>query len=348
MDGRHPAARLSADGRSLKIVEEHADLVRTVFRRYLELGKVRLLAEQLERNNLRVPARVLSTGKHIGGSPLTRGQIYKLLSNPAYIGEVHHRGQIYQGKHTAIIDHATWDAVQAKLRDNAQGTQRYGTAKARCLLAGKLFDDAGEPFVASHASKGKIRYRYYVSRKLQFDAAAKDGDGLRVPALELEKAVALRLAQSVSDPLRLAAELAIAPKPEELQKAFQAADKLSGKLRDRDFSAVNSLVERIVIGGGSVRISVATEALSEALELPSLTSDHVALDLDVPFRLSRRGSALRIIAADGRVVSSEFGDPALIALLLKARRLWDRLQRERLTLRSFPTLKPSATLGSRS
>lgn len=330
--GGIPPLGYEPDGRSLKIVEEHAELVRTVFRRYLETGNVRLLGEQFEREKRRSPTRVLSTGKRIGGTPLTRGQIYKLLSNPVYVGEVHHRGQVYQGKHSAIIDRATWEAVKEQLRDNAQGSQRFSTAKVRSLLAGKLFDKAGEPLVASHATKGKVRYRYYVSRKLQFDAAANDSDGLRIPALELEKAVALRLAQLVSDPLRLAAKLRVASKPAQLQSAFRAAEKLSRKLRNRDFAAVNSLIDRIVMDGASVRISVDTSALSDTLELPSPTSGHAAINLELPFRLSRRGSALRIIAPDGRLASSDAGDPALIALLLRARGLWERLQREELTV----------------
>ena len=59
------------------------------------------------------------------------------------------------------------------------------------FLHGKVFDAGGMPLLAVHATKGRVRYRYYVSRSLQ---EAKGGDGWRVPARELESVVAERLA----------------------------------------------------------------------------------------------------------------------------------------------------------
>ena len=46
---------------------------------------------------------------------------------------------------------------------------------------------AGEPLIATHAAKGKARYRYYVSRAL--NEGSTEG-GMRIPAVELESLVA--------------------------------------------------------------------------------------------------------------------------------------------------------------
>ncbi len=59
--------------------------------------------------------------------------------------------------------------VQAKLEDNRQGTQRAATVWSSSVLAGLVCDEAGQPLVSSHACKGKVRYRYYVSKALQHD-----------------------------------------------------------------------------------------------------------------------------------------------------------------------------------
>ena len=59
-----------------------------------------------------------TTGKAFGGGFLTRGQIYKMLHCPTYIGEVHHKGQVYPGLHTGIIDRDIWDRTQQLLSDN--------------------------------------------------------------------------------------------------------------------------------------------------------------------------------------------------------------------------------------
>jgi site-specific DNA recombinase len=134
-------------------VPEHAELIRELFRRYLAIGNVRLLVQQLEAEGIPVPQRTSLTGRQMGGGAFTRGQIYKILSNPIYLGEIHHKGRVYDGKHEAIIDRELWDQVQAKLADNTQGQQRGATAKSPSLLAGRVFDETGEPLVAAHTTK---------------------------------------------------------------------------------------------------------------------------------------------------------------------------------------------------
>ncbi len=55
------------------------------------------------------------TGRPYGGRSFVRGQIYRLLSNPIYLGEIAHKGVRYDGQHKAIIERALWEAVQAKI-----------------------------------------------------------------------------------------------------------------------------------------------------------------------------------------------------------------------------------------
>jgi site-specific DNA recombinase len=51
-----------------------------------------------------------------------RSTIHAMLHDRAYIGEILHKGQWYPGKHTPLIDRATWDRVQVLL-----GGQVYRT-----------------------------------------------------------------------------------------------------------------------------------------------------------------------------------------------------------------------------
>lgn len=120
----------------LATVEEHADIVRHIFTRYLDLGNVRLVASELVEQGIITPQRTALTGRNTGGGPFSRGQIYKLLSNPIYVGEIHHRGQIHAGRHQTIIDRATWDNVQQLLADNLQGERTGSRAQSPSLLAG--------------------------------------------------------------------------------------------------------------------------------------------------------------------------------------------------------------------
>src|SRR6195256_203101 len=77
--------------RRLVANKSEAETVREIFRRYLELGSVRLLMEDLNPRGVRSKVRIAKSGKQSGGNPFFRGALYSLLSNPIYIGEIRHK-----------------------------------------------------------------------------------------------------------------------------------------------------------------------------------------------------------------------------------------------------------------
>jgi site-specific DNA recombinase len=79
------------EARALHIVEDHAEPVRELFRRYLDVGSVTRLKERLDAEDLRLPIRIDGKGRSTGGGLLSRGHIYKMFSNPIYIGQIGHR-----------------------------------------------------------------------------------------------------------------------------------------------------------------------------------------------------------------------------------------------------------------
>jgi site-specific DNA recombinase len=66
--GNLPLGYEMKDGK-IAIVEEEAELVRSIFRRYLELGGVNELLRDLRERNIRTKSRLLSTGATRGGIP---------------------------------------------------------------------------------------------------------------------------------------------------------------------------------------------------------------------------------------------------------------------------------------
>ncbi len=92
--------------------ETEAETVRQIFRRYLELGSVRLLKDDLARRGIRSKLRVSANGNRSGGAVFSRGALYNLLSNPIYIGEIRHKGQRHLGRHQAIVERDLWERVQ--------------------------------------------------------------------------------------------------------------------------------------------------------------------------------------------------------------------------------------------
>ena len=87
--------------RQLVINQAEAATVRHIFTRYSELGSVRLLKEELDRNGARSKVRVSKDGVESGGQAFSRGALYTLLRNPIYVGEIRHKGVCHPGQHRA-------------------------------------------------------------------------------------------------------------------------------------------------------------------------------------------------------------------------------------------------------
>jgi site-specific DNA recombinase len=172
------------------VIEDEAERVRLIYRRYLELGGVNALVRDLRERNIRTKSRLLATGATRGGIHFGRGSLFYLLRNRFYIGEVEYKDEILPGEQPAIMDRALFDAVQQKLTD--QWTNRSTVRNASDhLLTGLLFDEAGHRMVPTHATKSGIRYRYYVSLPHLHGESktASVGSVSRVPATEIEDVI---------------------------------------------------------------------------------------------------------------------------------------------------------------
>src|SRR5271169_6240020 len=117
--GGVPPLGYRVQDRKLVIVDSEAEIVRSIFRRYAELGSVRLLKEELEAQGRKSKSWTSAAGRLIGGKPFSRGALYLMLRNRIYRGEIVHRDRTYPGEHAAVIDQLLWDAVQAQLRSNS-------------------------------------------------------------------------------------------------------------------------------------------------------------------------------------------------------------------------------------
>ena len=178
-----------ASERTLVINSAEAETVRCIFALYRELGCVRRVKAEADRLELRTKHSTTASGTERGGRSFSRGHIYHILSNPIYIGEIAHKGQLYSGQHPALIDAETWTAVRDQLVTNATNHRRKADAAEPSLLAGLLTDARGERFTPSHAVKKGGRYRYYVSSALITEAGTDRAQGWRLPAQEIEDVV---------------------------------------------------------------------------------------------------------------------------------------------------------------
>src|SRR5438094_2688082 len=186
--------------RKLVILDGEAEIVRAIFRRYTELGSVRLLKAELEAQGRKSKSWMSASGRVIASKPFSRGALYLILRNRTYRGEIVHKGQSHPGEHPPIVDQPLWDAVQAQVAGNAAQRNEGGKTRQPSLLAGMLFDRDGNRMTPSHAVKKGTRYRYYVSGSLITKDRTENSGGLRIPAAEIEQLVSDRVHRWLLDP----------------------------------------------------------------------------------------------------------------------------------------------------
>ena len=325
--GGTPPLGYAPDGRSLAIVEEHAALVLHLFARYLALGSVRLLEGELARTNTTVPARTTLGGKPIGSGAFTRVNLYSILKNVSYTGRIGHKDKVHPGRHPAIVDQATFDAAQAMLASHLQGTRTRAAAAETSMLAGRIVDAGGEPLIATHACKGKVRHRYYVSRALQHGTGTT---GLRVPAREIEGMVVQRLAALLADPLDVAAAASLALSVDRIEELHRRCRELDGRFRERRSPALATIVQQVQVGTAAITLTLDAAALAHALGQDRVQDAPAIITLASPGRLTRSGNRLQLVQDNGAAPLA-VPDRSLVRLLVQARRWWTVLRQGELS-----------------
>ena len=135
--GPLPLGYAMKDGK-IAVVEDEAERVRRIYRRYLELSGVNALVRDLRDKDIRTKTRLRATGATRGGIPFERGSLFYLLRNRFYIGEVKYKGEILPGEQPAIIERDLFDAVQQKLT-NQWSHRNHAKTKSDYLLTGLLY-----------------------------------------------------------------------------------------------------------------------------------------------------------------------------------------------------------------
>ncbi|WP_109796106.1 recombinase family protein [Minwuia thermotolerans] len=314
-----------AEERQLVVDEDQAQLVGRIFDLYLELGSVRAVQQVLDAEGIRTPRRTSKAGRNHGGRPFSRGNLYSILGNPVYIGRVRHRGEVFDGRHEAIIDRETWTRVQKQLAHQARRKRDTGGGASQHLFAGLLFDEEGAPLYATQASKQGRRYRYYTSKALVEgrEDAAGPGKGWRITGPAFEKLVVEQLQALLRDPIRLMDLLEDNTRDNTrladlIDRAAEMADELCSEQAGSDGDLLRRLVRRIELRDGILGLALDRGTLDEQ-DGPGQEE----LSIELPVRVARRGVESRIVLS-GENTYAGTPDAALVRLITRAHR-WNNM-----------------------
>jgi DNA invertase Pin-like site-specific DNA recombinase len=321
-----------ASERTLVVNPAEAETVRRIFALYREFGCVRRVKEAADHLGLSTKRRTTASGTKRGGRPFSRGHIYNLLSNPIYIGEIAHKGQLHPGQHPAVIDIETWNAARDQLVANASDHRRKADAAEPSLLAGVLTDALGGRFTPSHAVKKGRRYRYYVSAALITEAGTDRAQGWRLPAQEIEDAVIRVLADALTSPAMLLDRCGPAGIPsDQTRKLLDRANRFAAALNRspaQRAKVVRDLIEKVIVDQQTITIRVRRSSLSGGTVVPPLSdnpSDN-PMELTAAVALRRRGVEMRLVLP-GVAISNDRSrsDPTLIKAIARGRAWFEEL-----------------------
>ena len=182
-----------------------------------------------------------------------------------------------------------------------------------------MFDSSGERLTPTHARKGNLRYRYYVSHTLvlgrpRADVASKRW---RIPAVELECAVLGALISFLDNRSELSSifrlgRLVPVKAAEVLREATALSMSLSGDDLAQLRKAMQTYVTRVEIADTTIAITLNLTALHDAVRLPALKTDELACHTIIaPVRVTKRGVEQRLVIG-GDVITSVQRDETLV------------------------------------
>lgn len=203
--------------RKLVVNEKEAKQVNHIFERYLLHKCVRTLKFELDKAKIRSKERISKRSQQkLGGVKFSRGNLYRILTNPLYIGQTRHKANTYPGEHEPIISKELWNEVQEVLSGNRINKQLGRTAKHPSLLTGMIFDEYDNFMSPTSSHKDKKHYRYYTSQAVINFKEAQVPSISRIPAKEIEELVLTKLQSFLTNKNQLLERLNI-PDPDVVQ-----------------------------------------------------------------------------------------------------------------------------------
>jgi site-specific DNA recombinase len=260
--GGHAPLGYDVRDRKLVINAGVGELVRDVFRRFLQVGSATRLVQELNAAGHRTKR----------GKPFDKSVVYKLLNNRTYVGEVEHKGTTYPGQHEALVDRGTWDLVHTILAENAHRRASRTRASTPALLKGVIYGPDGKAMAPSHTRKRGRLYRFYrtsTALKLGHDACPIRS----VPAGDVEAAVIGQIRALLRAPevvVRVWRAAYLEDDQIDEREVVEALQRL-GPLWDRLFPAeqariIQLLVERVIVRLDGLEIGLRVEGIASVVE----------------------------------------------------------------------------------
>lgn len=331
--GGNPPLGYDVENRKLMVNPQEAALVQEIFERHLEMGSAYGLIEFLNQRGDRNKRWVNRLGVERGGQEFCMQAIYKILSNPIYIGLIRHKENVYEGQHEAIISAELWDSVQQGIKSRQVERVRRN-AKHGALLMGKCLSPTGDFYTPSYSKSGGKQHRYYIQKKTQH----------RIKGPELESLVVDAIRVMAREPEHWRTCWNGQAGHELLQRWQTLWGRWENMLVSEKQDIAKQVIERVTIAQDHIIIRMSHAGINTVLEgiipekqiwedvlsevfVPSIRQEKDYLEIILPARFEVYGRTQIALDAEGRVVRAfkrSNYNQVLVNALVKSYR-WNKL-----------------------
>ena len=178
-----------AENKRLVVVPDDAEVVREIFRRYVEVQSPKLIAMELN-------GRGITTRQ---GKKWDSSHIARILSNHTYVGEVKYKDAICKGEQEAIVPRELWDRVKAIRAGGAPHADRARRQETIAPLKNILrCGHCGGAMMPTYTTRNGRRYYYYACCK-DGKRAVSECPVRQVPAGDIEELVKSQTRRMLGD-----------------------------------------------------------------------------------------------------------------------------------------------------
>ena len=215
--------------KKLVVNADEATQVREMFALYLQSNSLRDAVVELRRRGWTSKSLVTKRDRQIHGRAFSKTTLHSILTNNVYRGMVRCTDGLVVGVHEPIIGAELWEAVQARLRQQAQKGGASTRNKTGALLRGLVQCARCEsPMLHTFSTKHGRRFRYYVCSRLH-NEGAESCPSARVAAGKFERFIVNQIRAIGTDDALIAKTAAAAER-----LASERQEHISEELRRLD------------------------------------------------------------------------------------------------------------------
>lgn len=244
------------DNKKLVIEPKEAEIVKRIFKRFLEIQSPKSIANELNREG------IWTKSGRIWNTLL----VYYILNNHHYLGEVLYKGELYPGEHEAIIDRETWDLCHQFLKNNAPKSDNSRDSEFAASLRGILRCGHCNGAMTPVRSKRWGREHHYYRCTVDSKRAVPICPIKSVVAGEIEQIVLAELKKILVAPeIVLAVAKSTKERPNDIIEMF--SDRLWNEITPAERQRLMQLlVERVTINESDIKIEIRTTGIKSILE----------------------------------------------------------------------------------